>query len=42
MIMLGECPYDMNPGELGSHSYSGYETASEKDFPTNEKARSTE
>ena len=24
MIMLGECPDDASPGELGSHSYFGY------------------
>lgn len=24
MIMLGECPDDMHPGELGCHNYFGY------------------
>jgi catechol 2,3-dioxygenase-like lactoylglutathione lyase family enzyme len=24
MIMLGECPDDMNPGELGAHNYFAY------------------
>ena len=24
MIMLGECPDDLPPGELGSHNYFGY------------------
>ena len=24
MIMLGECPEDMSPGELGCHSYFAY------------------
>jgi len=43
MIMLGECPDDARPGELGSHSYFGYLRVDDADGYYNDlKARGVE
>ena len=36
MIMIGECPDDMHPSELGCHSYFGYLRVSDADAFYNE------